>query len=325
MDKNFIREWDAPGLDFLCRACFFNPDSDPVTYDFAAAMKRVHDAVNSSNLQDILSAEHLLLRTYEVNLPPIVTSLCPGSIDPQARDILQTFQPVILNSYTPLYVRGDGNCFFRALSRGFFGTEEHHLHIRLLSTLEMASRRSFYDKDFRNLLGEAEQQSEPYDFEFEAVSTPGRWSGITHFYAASAALKVAFRSYCPPVINEYFMSSPLSRKICGRGVNRSAVPMAIVMWSSSIVPHVEGDFRPNHFVVLQKMETRPEYVDLTANSSTTSAHEDFTLASHNDSKKVLSGHLKDVAAAAADDDDDMSNIRDLDEVPTSPLFVWLVS
>ena len=146
-----------------------------------------------------------------------------------------------------------------------------------------------------------------------------------HLYAASAALKVAFRSYCPLVINEYFMSSPLSRKICGRGGNKSAVPMAIVMWSSSIVPHVEGDFRPNHFVVLQKMVTRPEYVDLTANSSTTSAHEDFTLASHNDSKKVLSGHLKDVAAAAAADDDDMSNIRDLDEVPTSPLFVCLVS
>ena len=185
----------------------------------------------------------------------------------------------------------------------------------------MASQRSFYDKNFRNLLGEAEHLSEPYDFEFEAVSTPGRWSGITHLYAASAALKVAFRSYCPPVINEYFMSSPLSRKICGRGVNRSAVPMAIVMWSSSIVPHVEGDFRPNHFVVLQKMETRPEYVDLTANSSTTSAHDDFTLASHNDSEKALSGHLKYVAAAAAaddDDDDDMSNIRDLDEVPTSP-------
>ncbi|GFR80398.1 hypothetical protein ElyMa_005897300 [Elysia marginata] len=57
------------------------------------------------------------------------------------------------------------------------------------------------------------------------------------------------------------MSSPLTREICGRGVKRSAIPMAIVMWSSSIVPHDEGDFKPDLFVVLQKTEIR-------ANSST---------------------------------------------------------
>ena len=141
----------------------------------------------------------------------------------------------------------------------------------------MASQRPFYDeqhKDFINFLGEAEHLCEPYGLEFEAVSTPGSWSSITHFYAASAALKVAFRSYCPPIMNDYFMSSPLSRKICGREVNRSAVPMAIVMWSSSIVPQDEGDFKPDHFVVLQNTETRAKYVDLTANSITTSEDDD---------------------------------------------------
>ncbi|GFR80401.1 hypothetical protein ElyMa_005897400 [Elysia marginata] len=97
MDKNMMREWDAPGLDFLCRACSFTSDPDPVTYDFAAACKRLQDAANSPSLQYVLSAEHLLLRTYEVKLPPIVASSYPGSTDPQAREILQKFQPVILN------------------------------------------------------------------------------------------------------------------------------------------------------------------------------------------------------------------------------------
>ncbi|GFS14163.1 hypothetical protein ElyMa_006738800 [Elysia marginata] len=63
-----MREWDAPGLDFLCCACSFTSDPDPVTYDFAAACKRLQDAVNSPSLQYVLSAEHLLLRTYKVKL-----------------------------------------------------------------------------------------------------------------------------------------------------------------------------------------------------------------------------------------------------------------
>ncbi|GFR61099.1 hypothetical protein ElyMa_001837600, partial [Elysia marginata] len=234
MDKNMMREWDAPGLDILCRTCSFTSDPDPVTYDFAAACKRLQDAVKA----------------------PV--------FNPQTREILQKFQPVILNSYTPLYVQGDGNCLFRALSRGFFGTEKHHLHIRLLSALEMASQRPFYDeqlKDFSNFFGEAEYLCEPYCIEFKAASTPGSWSSITRFYAASAALKVAFRSYCPPIMNDYFMSSPLTRKICDRGVKRSAIPMVIVMWSSSIVPHEEGDFKPDHFVMLQKTEIRANQND----------------------------------------------------------------
>ncbi|GFS04422.1 hypothetical protein ElyMa_001175300 [Elysia marginata] len=310
--------WDAPGLNFLCRACSFTSDPDPVTYDFAAACKRLQDAVNSPILQYVLSAEHLLLRTYEVKLPPIVASSYPGSTDPQAREILQKFQPVILNSCTPLYVRGDGNCLFRALSRGFFGTEKHHLHIILLSALEMASQRPFYDeqhKEFSNFLSEAEYLCESYCIEFKAASTPGSWSSITHFYAASTALKVAFRSYCPPIMNDYFMSSPLTRKICGRGVKRSAVPMAILMWSSSILPHDEGDFKPDHFVVLQKTEIRAKYVDLTANSNTTSVYERFTPVYRNDSEEALYDQ--------SEDDDGVTAVPlaealpDLDEVPTT--------
>ena len=63
-------------------------------------------------------------------------------------------------------------------------------------------------------------------------------------------------------------------------------------------------------------ETRGKYVDLTANSNTTSAHEDFTPASRNDSEEALSDK--------SEDDDDVTLVPlaealpDLDEVLTLP-------
>ena len=123
MDKNMMREWDAPGFDFLCRSCSFTSNPDQLTYNFAAACKRVQDALNSTSLQNVISAELLLLRTYELSLPPIVDAAYSGQIDFQAKEILQKFQPILLNNYIPLHVRGDGNCFFRALSRGLYGID----------------------------------------------------------------------------------------------------------------------------------------------------------------------------------------------------------
>ena len=37
----------------------------------------------------------------------------------------------------PGSVLGDGNCMCRALFRGLFGTENHHLHVRLLTALKI--------------------------------------------------------------------------------------------------------------------------------------------------------------------------------------------
>ncbi|GFS20693.1 hypothetical protein ElyMa_001577100 [Elysia marginata] len=262
MDKNMMREWDAPGLDFLCRACSFTSDPDPVTYDFAAACKRLQDAVNSPSLQYVLSAEHLLLRTYE-EMETAYFELCQEA----SSELKSTI-------YTSDYCQ----------------------HWKWLLNVSFMMSNTRISAIF---LGEAEYLYEPYGIEFKVASTPGSWSSITHFYAASAALKVAFRSYCPPIMNDYFMSSPLTRKICGRGVKRSAVPMAIVMCSSSIVPHDEGDFKPDHFGVLQKTEIRAKYVDLTANSNTTSVYEEFTPVYHNDSEEALSGQSEDDDGATA--------------------------
>ena len=61
----------------------------------------------------------------------------------------------MLNDHIHLSVLGDGNCMYRALSRGLFGTENHHLHVRLLTALEIIQNRKFYDvsgKEFVDLV-----------------------------------------------------------------------------------------------------------------------------------------------------------------------------
>ena len=137
------------------------------------------------------------------------------------------------------------------MSRALYNTEQHHLHFRLLIALEMAEYPQF---------------CESYSNELVAACTPRQWAGlIIHLYAASGALQIAFRSYCPPVLHDLFFSTPLSRKICGRGVANSAHPITVLMWTSSFVPNSEREFRPDHFCILLPTTSRVHYVDLTLN------------------------------------------------------------
>ena len=39
----------------------------------------------------------------------------------------------------------DGNCFYRTMSLGLYGHEEHHLQLRLQTTIEIALNRIHYD------------------------------------------------------------------------------------------------------------------------------------------------------------------------------------
>ena len=95
-----------------------------------------------------------LLLTYNVQFPEATDSV-PGCPDHVSLQILQLLDPKILNDFVPVYVTGDGNCLFRALSRALYSTEKHHAHLRLLSALEMLAYPSFYDSsapDYQDLI-----------------------------------------------------------------------------------------------------------------------------------------------------------------------------
>jgi len=52
----------------------------------------------------------------------------------------------MLRDFTPLAVYGDGNCLFRAVSLGLYGTEERHVELRAKAAIEIATQQEWYDK-----------------------------------------------------------------------------------------------------------------------------------------------------------------------------------
>ncbi|XP_013400898.1 uncharacterized protein LOC106166782 [Lingula anatina] len=118
----------------------------------------------------------------------------------------------------------------------------------------MLMYREAYDCNHAEYCGQLGQDTafiDLYNNEVVAVCTPGRWAGLSHMYAISAALKVPLRSYCPPVLNDNFLSTPLSRRIAGRGVSQNGAPATVIMWTSSGTPETAHEFRPDHFVTLR--------------------------------------------------------------------------
>ena len=226
MKQDLMDEWSVERLSFICRKCAFLTEGTYVfiaalirlqegvgtfltegTYDFIAALIRLQEGVGTSHLQDVISTERLLLRTYNIKLDHPSGSRLPGLTDSISLEIIRKFQPILLNDYFPLKVDDDGNCFYRVMSRALYNTEQHHLHFRLLIALEMAEYPQFYDnthKDYINIIGEAVMLCESYSNELVAACTPRQWAGLIHLYATSGALQIAFRSYCPPVLHDLF-------------------------------------------------------------------------------------------------------------------------
>ena len=99
----------------------------------------------SRSLPTIVKTERLLLETYFVKLPDNsevehTLNLCDVS-----SQILQAYQPVMCQTHKPVYSIGDGHCLYRSISLALYGTQEYHLHLRLLIALEMLEDRVYYD------------------------------------------------------------------------------------------------------------------------------------------------------------------------------------
>jgi len=206
-------------------------------------------------MQSCAHSETLLLQAYNVSPPPRCTgSEPPGIRDSVATGVLQLYHPCLLLSSIPLSVAGDGNCLFRALSRGLYGSEDHHIHLRLLTTLEIATHREWYDiasPAYKGLLNDQRIVCDTYPGLLGSVCKRGQYSETMTIYAASAAIGLPIESYCPPTRHARLLSDPLTCIIRGRGVSDTAAAAVTVMWTTTTVPRsVKDPFVPNHFVVL---------------------------------------------------------------------------
>ena len=211
----------------------------------------------------------MLLRTYDICLPVAqegaVTATAAG-VDTIATQILKRYHPIILETHTPVNVTGDGNCLFRAVSMGLFGTENYYMLIRLLTTIEAILNENHYNYEHAEFVDHFHDPRlffDSYDKILEDVSKDSSYCGMMAISAISAALGEAITSYCPPTQGAYFLTEPLSRTVRGRNVSERQLPKITLMWTTSFIPKSVTDFRPNHFVLMSD-KRQSDVIDLTA-------------------------------------------------------------
>ena len=85
-----------------------------------------------------------LMETHDIKVKSGCQSI-PGTIDNVSTEILKLYQPALLERMVLIYVVGDGNCLYRAVSRALCGDEHQHGILRLKTILEIISNRKHYD------------------------------------------------------------------------------------------------------------------------------------------------------------------------------------
>ena len=157
-------------------------------------------------------SESLLLQTYGQAMPdPIHTGSFRSIRDEVSTGILRRYHPVVLEELYPAKIPGDGNCFYRAVSRALSGTEVYHALLRVLTLLEILSFPMFYDSDhtkFVDLVQDNRIVVAAYLQLAHDVGCLGTYADMMHMYALSAALKIPIRSYFPPQVALEYISQP---------------------------------------------------------------------------------------------------------------------
>jgi len=169
--------------------------------------------------------------------------------------LLERYHKVMLRDFKPLAVFGDGNCLFRAVSLGLYGTQERHVELRAKAAIEVAMHPEWYDKNCANFC--APFKDDPFivlpDYVelCNQVSTSGCYVGILCALALSAVCECKIQMYFPP-LNASFTSQPLTQCLTGRNVVQGGLPRLTVMWTTSQMP-IDATVHTvdiNHFVPL---------------------------------------------------------------------------
>ncbi|XP_035659254.1 uncharacterized protein LOC118404294 [Branchiostoma floridae] len=305
VEPTLMQSWED--LSFLCRRCTHTRNGKGA-YDFEAALYRMQEAheISREDVAETARRERLLLENYKVALPDRIEfdhESLPGTPDEVSIHILDAMEPIVLMDHCPVFVRGDGNCLYRAVSRALYGDEKKHLHIRLLTCLEMIKFPEFYDANspnYKNLIG-SDVFGKPIYFRLLADAlTPQEWGETIHVYAISSALHLPIETFCPHINRPHMVSAPLCRKVCGRDVDTTQDAAFTLMWTMTYEPPDYRDgFKPNHFCVLHMTEpSLANFIDLTdadhstfAKVSRSSVHTDSEDSRLSDSEwqKLTSG------------------------------------
>ena len=148
----------------------------------------------------------------------------------------------------PIYVSGDGNCLFNAISVSLVGSEKLATQIRVLTCIEMVMNKSLYDNEkYERLI----LVSPSYDTACKDAAIKGAYSAAWSMLAASTVVGCPIQSVYPPrngildtsvgVLNTKFQPVLLKSK-----------DAIVIMWTSSSYGFSKT-WLPNHFVPLINM------------------------------------------------------------------------
>ena len=212
-------------------------------------------SASSATITATVGQENLLLQTYAISVPPPhnrTPDLVPGTRDVTATNIIRQLHPSLLKDHLPLSVTGDGNCFYRALSRGLYGHERYHALLRLLTALEIACFPCYYDTtrpDYLDIVMDKRISVPPYQDTLTSACTLGKETELVHMYAASAVIRMPIKSV-HLVNNEHVQA--WNRTVRGHDVSEDTHCKIQVLWSARAMPSDVTSFNPTHFVLLHR-------------------------------------------------------------------------
>ena len=220
---------------------------------------RLSAALTGGKAIDLINAacsEQGLLSLYQVGIPGDSTQARVGAVDSVSQRIIELYQPALLQQYVPLSVLGDGNCFYRSISRALCGHENLHILLRLKTAIEIIVNRKYYDTERRSyvdLIRDHRIIVSDYKKLVEDTVILGSYSEMMHIYALSAVLNTPIRSFYPPQIHPELASDAFSRMVVGRNVRGASSSNITIMWTQMCIPQNAKRFSPNHFVFLKEI------------------------------------------------------------------------
>lgn len=281
-------------MKFFCKVCV----SLDGNYNYFAVFNRLQGYPCSTRKQSEAAAENelLLLETYQSNVLPksaIKLEDAPGQSDEVSCEILNMFQPALLNQYSPREIAGDGNCLFRSISLGLYASQSYHLHLRLLTVVELMKHQDVYDinsKSYKDFLRDSRIITSDYKTLVNLAMRPESYSETMHVYALSAAINIPIMVYCPP---QSLFQSVFTRLVTGRDVTRTREPPVTIMLTQLFVPENYAEFAPRKFCLLYPTSREKHVLDLSLNISSlnTNVSSLAKRGSENASDIVTDGHV----------------------------------
>ena len=257
--------------------------------DFSAIIAELRSVGFKNALAYCTKMQHQLATSC--CLPPACDEMLANErASKQALALLRRTQPAMLHRWTPVEIEGDGNCMFRVVSLAVFGTQNHHLQLRLRTCLEVGQHHPVYDKDdsaCHELLRRYTLIPPTISDLWADLCTSGCSRCYVTLLGLSAVLQRRIYSFFPPLQSMFV--SPLTLEIAGRGVRLDARSLA-VMWSTTAEVPTSGDVHINHIVMLQ-------------------CHAATGCANHHDPVTVES----DMSDAAVQSGDDVTNDKSSDD------------